>query len=86
MRIYITHATTLSLFLSLPHLVQQRWVRPPLEQGLGDFGVAVLAGEVQRREACLVDAVHETERSEQDLDNVVIAIPSSFVEGRVAKL
>lgn len=46
----------------------------------------VLAGQVQGRKTCLVYAVHEAERSKEDLDNVAVAIPSSFVEGCVAEL
>ena len=48
--------------------------------------MAVLAGEVQGREAGVIYAVHETEGAQQNLDNVVVTIPCRLVESCVAIL
>ena len=41
---------------------------------------------MQRREPTVIDAVHEAERIQQGLDNIVMAVPRGFVQSSIAEL
>ena len=58
----------------------------PLEEGLCHLGVPVLARKMEWSETGSIDTVHKTGGFKQDLDNVIVPRPASFVEGSVAKL